>query len=182
MKRGGEVVFFGPLGNNSANLKAYFSAFPSVDPCPPHTNPATWMLDVIGAGVSTANKEDFAREYSTSVLYERAIHDVEGLTGNAEPVPSQPLRRHRTFPAFGRGAQSSKVTNPYHASFGTQLRMLLQRNSREYWRSPGFSLLRWVIIGFFSLIIGSIFAGSTMQNAADAQSRASSVNFLLIVS
>lgn len=179
MKRGGEVVFFGPLGNNSVNLKDYFSAFPSVDPCPAHSNPATWMLDVIGAGVSSSNKEDFAREYATSLLHDRAVSDVSRLTGNVELAPDQPLRRHRTFPAFGR---KDKVVLPsYPTSFMTQLRVLLRRNRLEYWRSPGFTLLRWVIIGLFSLITGSIFTGSTMQNAADAQSRASSVNFLLIL-
>ena len=97
MKRGGEVVFFGPLGKNCQHLVDYFEAIPScaklpdqhvIIPSPPrhswehrfhtHTlplhryNPATWMLDLIGAGVSTGGGGDagapFVQRYNESDL------------------------------------------------------------------------------------------------------------------
>jgi ABC-type multidrug transport system ATPase subunit/ABC-type multidrug transport system permease subunit len=70
MRRGGSVVFFGELGENSVHLIKYFEAVPSTKPCPVGYNPATWMLEVIGAGTSaTADSTDFAVVYSKSKLW-----------------------------------------------------------------------------------------------------------------
>ncbi|CAM9732618.1 unnamed protein product, partial [Ectocarpus sp. 8 AP-2014] len=52
LKKGGQVVFFGPLGENSSNLISYFQSIPSTVPIRDHVNPATWMLEVIGAGTT----------------------------------------------------------------------------------------------------------------------------------
>ncbi|OWZ02952.1 ABC transporter, partial [Phytophthora megakarya] len=51
LKRGGETVFFGDLGTNCRNLIDYFENIPGVVPLPKGYNPATWMLECIGAGV-----------------------------------------------------------------------------------------------------------------------------------
>jgi ABC-type multidrug transport system ATPase subunit len=70
MRRGGSVVFFGELGQGSANLIRYFEAIPGTKPCPVGYNPATWMLEVIGAGTSdpSADAVDFAAVYRKSKL------------------------------------------------------------------------------------------------------------------
>jgi ABC-type multidrug transport system ATPase subunit len=52
LRRGGETVYFGPLGENSQNLISYFSSIPDVEPLAEHKNPATWVLECIGAGTS----------------------------------------------------------------------------------------------------------------------------------
>ncbi|KAE8966592.1 hypothetical protein PR001_g28354 [Phytophthora rubi] len=51
LRRGGRMVFFGELGEDSKHLIDYFEAFPDVKPITPGYNPATWMLECIGAGV-----------------------------------------------------------------------------------------------------------------------------------
>jgi ABC-type multidrug transport system ATPase subunit/ABC-type multidrug transport system permease subunit len=70
MRRGGSVVFFGELGQGSGNLIRYFEAIPGTKPCPVSYNPATWMLEVIGAGTSdpSADAVDFAAVYRKSKL------------------------------------------------------------------------------------------------------------------
>jgi ABC-type multidrug transport system permease subunit len=52
LRRGGETVFFGPRDH----LVPYFESLPGVSSLPTGQNPATWMLDVIGAGVTTKKK------------------------------------------------------------------------------------------------------------------------------
>jgi hypothetical protein len=52
LKRGGEVVFFGPLGQNSCELIDYLSTRAPAHPFRFPANPATWMLEVIGAGTA----------------------------------------------------------------------------------------------------------------------------------
>ncbi len=54
LRAGGSVVYFGDLGESSVNLVNYFEAIPNehgICPKRPDSiNPASWMLDVIGAG------------------------------------------------------------------------------------------------------------------------------------
>jgi ABC-type multidrug transport system ATPase subunit len=46
LKRGGEVVFFGELGDESANLITYLERFLSTPKIKPGENPATWCDDI----------------------------------------------------------------------------------------------------------------------------------------
>ncbi|RID54698.1 hypothetical protein BRARA_G02000 [Brassica rapa] len=45
MKRGGQVIYAGPLGSNSHKVVEYFESFPGVPKIPEKYNPATWMLE-----------------------------------------------------------------------------------------------------------------------------------------
>ncbi|GAX16151.1 hypothetical protein FisN_3Hh368 [Fistulifera solaris] len=47
LKRGGEVVFHGDLGQNSENLIRYFERYDATPRIQPGENPATWMLTAI---------------------------------------------------------------------------------------------------------------------------------------
>ncbi|GMF24125.1 unnamed protein product [Phytophthora lilii] len=51
LKRGGETVYFGKLGENACKMIEYFEAVSGVPKLEENYNPATWMLEVIGAGV-----------------------------------------------------------------------------------------------------------------------------------
>lgn len=42
LKRGGEVIYNGALGNEAENLVSYLSALPNVPAIQPGTNPANW--------------------------------------------------------------------------------------------------------------------------------------------
>eukprot|EP00644_Phytophthora_capsici_P012747 jgi/Phyca11/21930/fgenesh1_pg.PHYCAscaffold_232_\ len=63
LKRGGEMVFFGELGNaepddrECGHLIDYFEAIPEIARLPEGQNPATWMLECIGAGVAGAGEK-----------------------------------------------------------------------------------------------------------------------------
>ncbi|KAJ9188711.1 hypothetical protein P3X46_000080 [Hevea brasiliensis] len=46
MKRGGQVIYAGPLGRHSHKLVEYFEAVPGVPKIKEGYNPATWMLEV----------------------------------------------------------------------------------------------------------------------------------------
>ncbi|KAJ0396680.1 hypothetical protein ATCC90586_009163 [Pythium insidiosum] len=45
LKRGGETVFFGELGENASQVIQYFESVPGVTPIEDGYNPATWMLE-----------------------------------------------------------------------------------------------------------------------------------------
>ncbi|KAI9981232.1 hypothetical protein PInf_008931 [Phytophthora infestans] len=147
LRRGGRMVFFGELGEESKNLINYFEAFSDVKPITPGYNPATWMLECIGAGVgggkAAANADpsqpmDFAERFMVSdqkVLMEEDL-DQEGVL---YPSPHLPELKFDTKRA---------------SSSATQFNLLCRRFFRMYWRTPAYNLTRLII----SLVLACVFA------------------------
>ncbi|KAH0977476.1 hypothetical protein GBA52_027195 [Prunus armeniaca] len=72
MKRGGQVIYAGPLGRQSHKLVEYFEAIPGVSKIKEGYNPATWMLEVSSASIEAQNDVDFAEIFANSDLYSNA--------------------------------------------------------------------------------------------------------------
>eukprot|EP00253_Pinus_taeda_P019487 PITA_19487 len=70
MKRGGQVIYAGPLGRHSHKLVEYFEAIDGVPKIKDGYNPATWMLEVSSLAVETRLGIDFADIYRNSDLYQ----------------------------------------------------------------------------------------------------------------
>ncbi|EQC24809.1 hypothetical protein SDRG_17300 [Saprolegnia diclina VS20] len=91
LKRGGETVFFGDLGTHAINMINYFTAIPNTPPLVEGANLATWMLEVIGAGVEAKSTNlppnDYVQIFNDS--HERGLL-VAALERHAVPHPSLP--------------------------------------------------------------------------------------------
>ncbi|KAK9025002.1 hypothetical protein V6N11_064903 [Hibiscus sabdariffa] len=70
LKTGGQIIYSGPLGQNSRRVIEYFQNIPGVPKIKDNYNPATWMLEVTSTSVEVANGIDFAEIYKSSTLYE----------------------------------------------------------------------------------------------------------------
>ncbi|ESQ27019.1 hypothetical protein EUTSA_v10018005mg [Eutrema salsugineum] len=70
MKRGGQVIYAGPLGRNSHKVVEYFEAFPGVPKIPEKYNPATWMLEASSLAAELKLGVDFAELYKSSALHQ----------------------------------------------------------------------------------------------------------------
>ncbi|CAI7757903.1 unnamed protein product [Closterium sp. NIES-53] len=139
MKRGGEVVYFGPIGHNGCDLLNYFESLPGLPKCRDDQNPATYMLEMIGAGIGHAAMRDFALDYAESVL---AADNQEQLDG---------IR-------FGRGEYGPEPTvKGYAATWGTMTRVVFLRQVRTYWRNVSYSFGRIMFSIILGLILGSAF-------------------------
>lgn len=70
MRRGGQTVFFGNLGEECVSLIDYFEGAHNVKPIEPGINPASWMLETIGAGTGAGADDatDFHAYYKGSAL------------------------------------------------------------------------------------------------------------------
>jgi hypothetical protein len=68
LKRGGEVIYNGPLGPLSSDLIAYFTAIPGVKPIQEGVNPATWMLEISTVSAEEGLELDLAAVYRSSSL------------------------------------------------------------------------------------------------------------------
>ncbi|KAF8025633.1 hypothetical protein BT93_F2468 [Corymbia citriodora subsp. variegata] len=139
MKRGGQVIYSGPLGLRSCKLVEYFEAIPGVPKLPEAQNPAGWMLDVSSVGSEVKLKMDFAEYYKSSALYKQNKDLVEEL---------------RTPPA---GASDLHFPDQYAQSTWGQFKSCLWKQWWIYWRSPDYNLVRILFTLVVALVLGSIF-------------------------
>ncbi|RAW25886.1 ABC transporter G family member 34 [Phytophthora cactorum] len=143
LKRGGETVFYGNLGKKCRNLIDYFEGVPGVAPLPKDYNPATWMLECIGAGVnnSAADELDFVDYFSKSSYYEQLKTSMakEGITVPSPDLPEIVFDQKRA------------------ASSATQMKFVVTRFFQMYWRTPSYTLTRLIMSLFLALIFGIVF-------------------------
>ncbi|ETO60182.1 hypothetical protein F444_21581, partial [Phytophthora nicotianae P1976] len=146
LKRGGETVFFGDLGENCRNLIDYFEGIPGVSPLPAGYNPATWMLECIGAGVSNgAVTTDFVKVFNESSQRQLLETNIskEGIS-----IPSQDLPEM----VFGKKRAANSAT---------QMKFVVTRWIQLYWRTPSYNLTRILVSLFLGVVFGLVFVDAT---------------------
>lgn len=128
LKKGGQTVYFGDLGPNSATLINYFERNGSRS-CTPEENPAEFMLDVIGAGATATTEQDW--------------HDLWARSGEAketqrelDAIQSDGLNR----PPVERSLHSE-----FAASWGHQTVELMKRNAQRHWRDPTYLMAKLIL-------------------------------------
>lgn len=145
LKRGGEMVFFGKLGEQANSMVDYFQAISSVEPLAPGRNPAAWVLECIGAGISTtsAHEMDFVAHFSQSECKQTMDATME-REGVSCPSPAYP---------------EMIFTEKRAASSSTQMKFLVRRHLRLYWRTPAYNLTRIMLSFGLAVLFGLVFAG-----------------------
>lgn len=162
LRRGGQTVFFGPLGKDSSNLVEFFETAPGVTPIRANVNPATWMLDVIGAGTAAANAvqpTDFHNFYTSSTLCQINQVHLESLTTSNEGS------RRLTD-------EDIRDDGGYNASYWNQFLLLMRRIALTYWRTPSYSFFRHVTNIVIALIFASAYPLQKYHTYVAAVSRA----------
>ncbi|XP_047951852.1 ABC transporter G family member 32 [Salvia hispanica] len=138
MKRGGELIYAGPLGSKSAKLIEYFEAIDGVPKIKPGYNPSTWMLEVTSTVEETRLGVDFAELYRKSDLYQFNKRLVERLS--KPTVDSKDL----DFPT------------KYCRSHFDQFAACLWKQHLSYWRNPQYTAVRFFYTVIISLMLGTI--------------------------
>lgn len=139
MKRGGQIIYSGPLGQHSSELIEYFQSIPGVPKIKDNYNPATWMLDITTASVENKLGVDFALIYEKSPLHENQKKLVEELS---IPAPnSKDLFFPTRFPQNG----------------WEQYKACIWKQHLSYWRSPQYNLVRILFMVFASVLFGALF-------------------------
>ncbi|XP_071742297.1 ABC transporter G family member 32 [Rutidosis leptorrhynchoides] len=138
MKRGGQLIYAGPLGPRSCKLVEYFEAIEGVRKIKAGHNPATWMLDVTSPLEETRLGVDFAEVYRQSKLFRRNRDLVERL--KKPRIDSKELH----FP--------TKYSRSYMDQFAT----CLWKQYLSYWRNPQYTAVRFFYTSIISLMLGTI--------------------------
>ncbi|KAJ0755524.1 putative ABC-type xenobiotic transporter [Helianthus annuus] len=153
MKRGGQVIYAGPLGRNSKKVVEYFEEIPGVPKIPEKYNPATWMLEVSSIAAEARLGIDFAEHYKSSALHERNKGLVKELS---TPPP---------------GAKDLYFPTQYSQSTWAQFKSCLWKQWWSYWRSPDYNLVRYFFTLACALMVGTIFwkVGQKRESSTDLQ-------------
>uniref|UniRef100_A0A1S3WXZ0 ABC transporter G family member 31-like n=1 Tax=Nicotiana tabacum TaxID=4097 RepID=A0A1S3WXZ0_TOBAC len=139
MKRGGQVIYGGKLGEKSQTMIDYFQSIPGITPIPSGYNPATWMLEISTPAAEERIGEDFAVIYRNSEQFRGVEASIKHLS--VPPENSQPL----------------KFTTMYSQGALSQFRICLWKQNLVYWRSPSYNAVRLFFTTLSALILGSVF-------------------------
>lgn len=154
-------MYFGPIGEQGHDIIGYFESAPNVTPIPSQVNPATWMLEVIGAGTSgqSAVEVDFAAFYTSSTLCAaNAVH----LSSLIQPNSGSQAPREDLL----------IEDNGYNTSYWTQFYLVLKRYAVTYWRTPSYLLVRLAMNLLIALIFSSAYPNQKYNDAVETTSRA----------
>lgn len=172
LKRGGETVFFGNLGEKAEHLLTYLASIPGTPRMPsPRYNPATYMLEVIGAGAVEKEGVDYAELYRESNLCARNVENLERIVRtNIEDRPE------------------IYFEHSYASTFSEQQELLLKRWVNAYWRNSSYNVARLIVAILIALFFGLSFLQkvSLLENTQDVQSVCgltfSCASFLCVIS
>ena len=141
LRRGGRVVYHGPLGESSKNLLDYLHGIPGTKPIKDSRyNPATYMLEAIGAGTQGSMLVDYAQEYEVSHLHALTMKTIEQIVD-----------------ADMRESEEIVFKDQYASTLNTQQRELFKKWWLTYWRSPNYNYTRFVILLILALLWGFTF-------------------------
>ncbi|KAI3671594.1 hypothetical protein L1987_87333 [Smallanthus sonchifolius] len=139
LKRGGQVIYSGPLGRHSQQIIEYFEAVPGVPKITERYNPATWMLEVSSGAAEIRLGIDFAEHFTTSSLQQRNKALVKELS-----VPSP-------------GAVDLHFETQYAQSTWGQFTACLWKMWWSYWRNPDYNLVRFFFTLLCAIMVGTVF-------------------------
>jgi ABC-type multidrug transport system fused ATPase/permease subunit len=134
LKKGGQVVYHGPLGNNCSALVSYFE-LRGVPKISLGENPANWMLRVI----TDEGRADLAEEYLKSEEYANLKAELDKIKESSE--------------------EDLKIVyeNEFATPFGKRRELVNRRLQLIYWRSPTYNLARVMVSLVIAFILGSVF-------------------------
>ncbi|MCO5612472.1 hypothetical protein L7F22_066739 [Adiantum nelumboides] len=139
MKRGGQVIYAGPLGKHSHKLVEYFESIAGVPKLKEGYNPATWVLQITSPSSESRLTVDFADIYESSSLFQENLVMIHQLS--VPPVGSKDLH----------------FSTKYSKGFAVQLLASLWKQNLSYWRNPAYNAVRLFLTTIIAIMLGAIF-------------------------
>ena len=156
LKSGGRIVYHGDLGYDSRNLIEYFEGN-GAKKCPKNTNPAEYMLEVIGAGNPDYAGPDWGDIWEKSPQYQARTDEIQSMIER---------RRNVSAPAQGE----IKDEREYAMPLGSQVYTVVRRNFVAYWRSQDY-LIGKFLLHVFTGLFNSFTFWQLGHSKVDMQSR-----------
>ncbi|GMM31117.1 ATP-binding cassette transporter [Martiniozyma asiatica (nom. inval.)] len=143
LKKGGQTVYFGDIGENSRTMLDYFES-KSGRKCTDAENPAEYILDVIGAGATASTTTDWYELWSNSSQCQLVSDEIENMIAETQ---------HMTLD------DNPELYEKFATPFTVQLYHVFQRTFLQFWRS-----LPYIMPKLFLMVIGGLLAGFSFWN------------------
>ncbi|RLN51281.1 hypothetical protein BBP00_00009915, partial [Phytophthora kernoviae] len=140
LQRGGYTAYFGDLGVDSVEMLEYFASIPGTMEIRQQYNPATYMLEVIGAGIGRDVK-DYSVEYTNSPLCAANRERTLQLCQASDEFVRHSTLNHR----------------PIATGFWNQFSQLAKKQQLTYWRNPQYNFMRMFLFPICAVIFGTTF-------------------------
>ncbi|KAM5349858.1 hypothetical protein ACJ41O_006363 [Fusarium nematophilum] len=136
----GKTIYFGDIGKNAKILVDYFTRNGAHE-LPDRSNPAEYMLEVIGAAPGATTDIDWPAVWRSSPEYQGVQEELGRLANSASGQPTEDASVYKEFAASAL-EQHTQVT---------------KRVFQQYWRSPGYIYSKILLAVGSSLFIGLSF-------------------------
>ncbi|KAL7416336.1 putative ATP-binding cassette transporter [Mrakia frigida] len=150
LQKGGETVYFGDVGKDSHVLTSYLER--NGAPCPHDANPAEFMLEAIGAGsAKRMGGGDWGEKWRNSPELAEIKKDIAALDAEALSKPEE---------------VDPEASREYSTPFLFQLKTIVARTLKGFWRMPDYGYTRLFSHLSISLITSLTFLnlGSSVQD------------------
>lgn len=131
LQRGGQCIYFGDIGKDALVLRSYFAKHGAH--CPPDVNPAEWMLDAIGAGISPRVNPDG----DTNKDWADTWRESEELAWTKQHIVELKAERSNNVSSALLTEQKEYATPLWH-----QVKIVCWRQSLSFWRTPNYGFTR----------------------------------------
>ncbi|KAL8147902.1 hypothetical protein AgCh_005286 [Apium graveolens] len=138
MKRGGQIIYSGELGQHSSKLIEYFESIPGLPKIKENYNPATWMLEVSSSTAEAQHGIDFGQLYKESSLCWKTKVRAKELQS-----PEQ-------------GSEKLQFSTRLMQNEWEQFKACSWKLNLSYWRCPKYNLARLTFVTVASVLLGAI--------------------------
>jgi len=148
LKKGGQTVYFGDIGENSKTLLGYFESH-GARKCTKEENPAEYILEAIGAGATASVQEDWHDIWVNSDNFVKSNQKVdEMITELSQKKDESEV-----------GSEPSK----YATSYLYQFRYVYLRTATTFWRN-----LDYIMSKMMLMTVGGLYIGFTFYDPGDS--------------
>ncbi|KDN61164.1 putative ABC-2 type transporter [Colletotrichum sublineola] len=148
LAKGGQTVYFGDIGKNSHVLLDYFGRHGAPD-YQPGSNPAEYMLEVIGAAPKSHTDIDWPKVWRESEEYQSVQRELGRLSEH---------KSHQDTRATTK-IDDTFVHEEFAAGFWVQIHEVTKRVFQQYWRSPSYIFSKSILTCGAALFIGLTLLG-----------------------
>ncbi|KAK9453376.1 P-loop containing nucleoside triphosphate hydrolase protein [Dipodascopsis uninucleata] len=165
LKKGGQMVYCGDIGPNSATMLSYFERQSGVK-CGVSENPAEYILNCIGAGATASTEADWADLWNNSPECEKLTAEIAQMHHD---LPSRPVSEN------AEDLKSKFATPWFH-----QYRVVFKRTMIQFWRSPIYIRAKFLETILCALLVGFSFV-KVNHSLADSEFGLLSTFMMLII-
>lgn len=143
LKKGGQTVYFGEIGDDSKTVIQYFERNGGRK-CEKTENPAEYILDVIGAGATASASQDWFEVWKNSKECLDTTLEIEQLTEQGLKI-----NKEDEF--------NEELETKYATSYAYQLRLVLYRTFLQMYRSLPYIMPKFILTLTGGLLVGFSF-------------------------